>query len=120
MAWTAEELDTVGSVVELNIAPAGSDGRGGFPIWVVRVGDELFIRSWKGSTGSWYRRAITNGALHISAGTVRGDVTITPVEDMDDAVDDAFRAKYAAHPRTHVDQMIAPTARATTVRLDRR
>ena len=41
-AWTAAELDAVGSAVELSITTRRPDGnlRPAVPIWVVRVGDE--------------------------------------------------------------------------------
>ncbi len=47
--WTAEELDRIGGAEELEIALQRHDGssRRPLPIWVVRVGDELFIRSWR-------------------------------------------------------------------------
>jgi hypothetical protein len=45
--WTAEELDRIGRAEELEIALQRHDGssRRPLPIWVDRVGDELFIRS---------------------------------------------------------------------------
>src|SRR5439155_1674412 len=56
-AWTADELDRIGHAEGLEIAPGRSDGslRRAVPIWVVRVGEELYIRSWRGDSGSWYR-----------------------------------------------------------------
>lgn len=120
MAWTPEELQVFDDTIEIDIAPGGSGGRGGFPVWVVRVGDDLYTRSWKGKDGSWYRKAMKTGTLHVSAGSVSREVTLTRVDDLDDAVDDSYRRKYATRPYTFVAQMIAPLARETTVRLDPR
>ena len=52
-SWTAEELDRIGRAEELEIAPRRRDGllHRPLPIWVVRVGDGLFIRSWRGDDG---------------------------------------------------------------------
>ena len=42
-------------------------------------------------------------------------------DDVDQAaIDQAYRSKYAAHSRTYVDPMVAPTAVAATLRLIRR
>jgi hypothetical protein len=45
--WTTDELDRIGRAEELQIAPERRDGslRRPLPIWVVRVGDDLFVRS---------------------------------------------------------------------------
>jgi hypothetical protein len=36
----------------------------------VRVGDELYVRSWRGDGGRWYRAANASGEGHVSAGGV--------------------------------------------------
>jgi hypothetical protein len=45
--WTNEELDKIGNAEELRIASLRSDGTLREPviIWVVRVGDDLYVRS---------------------------------------------------------------------------
>ncbi len=47
MAWTDEELDRIGNAQELEIAALRADGtlRGPVTIWVVREGDDLYVRS---------------------------------------------------------------------------
>ena len=44
-SWTTDELDRIGDAEELHIAPRRKDGtlRRAVPIWVVRVGDELYV-----------------------------------------------------------------------------
>jgi hypothetical protein len=51
-AWTDDELSRVGAADELEVAPVGPDGnpRRPVPVWVVRVGDDLYLRSWRGLT----------------------------------------------------------------------
>jgi hypothetical protein len=46
--WTPDELNRISRAEELEIAPQRRDGslRRPLPIWVVRVGDDLFVRSW--------------------------------------------------------------------------
>jgi hypothetical protein len=44
---------------EILVAPDRGDRSRGpaVPIWVVWVGDELYVRSFRGASGGWYRRA---------------------------------------------------------------
>jgi hypothetical protein len=118
-AWTADELDRIGGADELEIAPRRRDGslRRSVPIWVVGVGEELYIRSWRGDTGIWYRTARSTHQGHISAGGIDCDVSLVEVgDDVDEAVDAAYRAKYGRYS-SYVEPMIAPKARATTLKL---
>jgi len=120
--WTPEELDAVGDAGELSIAPARTDGtfRRPIPIWVVRVGDELYVRSFNGPDGGWYRQALRTGRARIGAGGVDREVALSePTGDVNDEVDDAYRAKYGRYS-SYVAPMVAPAAVASTRRLDPR
>jgi hypothetical protein len=57
--WSDSELATIGRADEIHIAPDRADHTPGpsVTIWVVRVGDDLYVRSYRGPSGSWYRRA---------------------------------------------------------------
>ena len=52
-AWTSDELTRIGTADELELASARRDGTLRKPrtIWVVRVGDDLYVRSMYGRTG---------------------------------------------------------------------
>lgn len=118
-AWTRGELDRISAAEELEIAPRRADGslRRPVPIWVVRVGDAVYVRSWHGSDGAWYRAARAWGTGHVSAGGVERDVAFEEAgEDVDDAVDAAYRLKYARYPG-YVLPMVSDQARATTLKL---
>jgi hypothetical protein len=118
-AWTPDELDRIGAADELRIASRRANGtlRRPLPIWVVRVGDELYVRSWRGDDGSWYRAAQTSGEGHISAGGVERDVTYVAADDeINNLVDAAYRDKYGRYP-SYVEPMVAAAARATTLKL---
>jgi hypothetical protein len=118
-AWTAGELARVGAAEELEIAPRRADGtlRPTVPIWVVRVGDDLYVRSWRGSQGAWFRAAQRKRSGHVRAGGVDKDVVFADADpEVDDAVDAAYRDKYARYPR-YVAPMVADPARATTLRI---
>ena len=70
--WSAEELRRVGAAEELQIASRRDDGtlRPFVTIWVVRVGDEIFVRSAHGTDNPWFRRANSSGIGRIRAGGV--------------------------------------------------
>jgi hypothetical protein len=57
--WRSEELSRIGQAEELQVASARPDGtmRRYVTIWVVRVGDDLYIRSAYGPNNPWYVRA---------------------------------------------------------------
>jgi hypothetical protein len=118
-SWTVDELDHIGDADELHIAPRRKDGtlRPAVPIWVVRVGDELYVRSWRGDGGRWYRAARACRDGQVSAGGVSKDVALLAAGDeVNDAVDAAFREKYGRYTG-YVEPMVALQARATTLRL---
>jgi hypothetical protein len=88
--WTSDELDRVGSADELRITSARADGtlRPYVPIWVVRVGDELYVRSYRGTEGGWFRHLRERDRGRIQAGGVDREVTVAAAADgVGDAVD---------------------------------
>jgi hypothetical protein len=118
-AWTTDELDRVGHAEQLHITTARPDGspRPWVPIWVVRVGDDLYVRSWRGDDGAWYRAAKARREGRISAGGVDKEVTFVDARaEIADAVDAAYREKYARYP-SYVPPMLSDQARATTLEL---
>jgi hypothetical protein len=88
-------------------------------IWVVRSGDDLYVRSYRGRDGSWYRGTHARHRGHIRSGGIEKDVTFVDEADPDtnDRVDAAYRSKYERFDSQYVDPMLAPAARATTLRL---
>jgi hypothetical protein len=119
-AWTSEELDRIGNAEELEIAPRQPDGRlrKPLPIWVVRVGDGLYVRSYRGRAGAWYRAAQATHTGRIWAGGVEKDVVFVEEADpaLNDQIDAAYRVKYNRYPQ-YVAPMVTPEVRATTLKL---
>jgi hypothetical protein len=107
--WTNEELNRIGTAEELDISPFRQDGTLQKPrtIWVVRVGDDLYVRSYRGRSGDWYRGTRLCHKSRIQAGGIEKDVSL---------VDDAYRTKYARYPQ-YVAPMLTPEARTTTMKL---
>lgn len=120
VGWTNDELDKIGAAEELEIAPMRGDGtlRNPTTIWVVRVGDDLYVRSWRGRGGAWFRTAQASHEGRIRAGGVEKDVSFVEVSDpgLNDQIDDAYRAKYRQYPQ-YVTPMVAAEVRSTTLRL---
>jgi hypothetical protein len=119
--WTSKELDRIGAAAELEIAPMQRDGtlRNPVTIWVVRDGDDLYVRSYRGPDGSWFRGAQLHHEGRISAGGVDKDVTFAGIADpaVNDRVDSAYRVKYGRYGGTYVKTIVAPEVRATTLKL---
>ncbi len=119
--WTTDELSKIGAAEELELASVRSDGalRNPVTIWVVRVGDDLYVRSARGRTGAWFRGTQVRHEGHIQAGGVGKDVTFVEEadDDINNRIDAAYRAKYRRHGRRWVDPMVAPEARAATIKL---
>ena len=118
--WTDNELSRIGPADELEIASFRQDGtlRPYTTIWVVRVGDELYVRSWRGRSGVWFRRALHRHEGRIRAGGIERDVTFEePDDSVHPAIHEAYRSKYARYPDSYVRPMVEPDATAATFRL---
>ncbi len=121
-SWTRHDLERIGAAEELQLASFKEDGtlRKPVTIWVVRVGDDLYVRSYRGREGAWFRHTQQRHEGRISAGGVIKDVTFVDVSDdeaLNNEIDAAYQSKYRRYSATYVDPMIAPQARATTLKL---
>ena len=119
--WTRDELNKIGAAEELEIASLRSDGtlRKPVTIWVVRLGDDLYVRSMNGTTGSWYRGALTRHEGHIEAGGVDKNVDFVEVAEpkVNDQIDAVFRTKYHRYGTRIVGTIVTNQARAATLKL---
>jgi hypothetical protein len=119
MTWTDDELMQIGDADELEIAVRRKNGTLRKPviIWVVRVGDQLYIRSYMGAAGAWYRAVLASHHGHIRVGGLEKDVKLLeePGSIINDQVDAAYRSKYQHSP--YMAAMVTPEARVTTLKL---
>ena len=120
-AWTSEELRKIGEAEELRIASVRQDGtlRSPVTIWVVRLGDDLYVRSVNGRTAAWFRGALVRHEGHIRAGGVEKDVTFVEeiAPDSNDQIDAAYRTKYRRYSASIIRSVVSPEARSATIRL---
>jgi len=120
MSWTEEELAAVGAADELRIASRRPDGtlRPFVPIWVVRAGDELIVRSAHGRGNGWFARALAAGEGRIEAGGVDRDVRFEEVPADDHvAADAAYHVKYDHYEKEYVDPVVSPESWTASLRL---
>ena len=118
--WTKDELNKIGAADELQIASLRRDDtlRNPVTIWVVRVGDDLYVRSVNGRTAAWFRGTQARHEGHIRAGGVDKDVTFVEADhDINDQIDDAYRTKYRRYAASIISSIISSDARAATVKL---
>jgi hypothetical protein len=117
--WTSDELNKIGAVEELQIASLQRDGtlRNPVTVWVVRHGDNIYVRSVNGRTAAWFRGSQQRHEGHIWAGAVQKDVAFVEVGDeANDQIDAAYRAKYRRYP-TIVPHIVNAQARSATLKL---
>ena len=117
--WTGEDLARIGSREELDLASRRADGSlsGFVTMWVVRVGDDLYVRSAHGPDNPWYRRALVRGAGTIRAGGIERDVTFSgAAAGNHDAIDAAYHAKYDRYGPKIVGSVVGADAHQVTIR----
>ena len=118
--WTSDELTKIGTAEELEIASLRRDGtlRNPVTIWVVRHGDDLYVRSVNGRTAAWFRGTQVRHEGHIRAGGVDKDVTFVEADpDINDQIDAAYRTKYRRYAASIINHIVSPAARSATIKL---
>jgi hypothetical protein len=121
--WTSDELTRIGAAEELRIASLRRDGTLTNPvtIWVVRLGDDLYVRSVNGRTAAWFRGTQVRHEGRIRAGGVEKDITFVDVADADrdiqDQIDAAYRTKYRRYAPNIINSVLSPAARSATLKL---
>src|SRR2546426_10269669 len=119
-AWTSDELRKIGAAEDLQVGPVGGDGRlrNRVTIWVVRHGDDLYVRSVNGSTGIWFRGTQVRHEGRIWAGGVEKDVTFAHADPgINDQIDAAYRAKYHRYAASIINSIVSPKARSASIKL---
>jgi hypothetical protein len=118
--WTSDELDRIGAAEELKLASVRHDGtlRPYVTMWVVRSGDDLYVRSAYGPNNPWFRHAKASGAGRIRAGGLERDVTFAgPAPGVHAAIDAAYHSKYDRYGPRIVGSVVGPDAEAVTIKL---
>jgi hypothetical protein len=118
-----DTLDTLDQSIEVDMITPRRDGsESRRPIWVVVTGGEAYVRSYRGESGAWYRRARADGqaALGMNGDTIEVGLEPATDDDTNRAVSDAFNAKYAERSPGPTATMVNDEVSRTTLRLTRR
>ena len=119
--WTSNELTKIGTAEELLITSLRSDGTLRKPviIWVVRLGDDLYVRSVNGRNGAWFRGVQVRHEGRIQAGGVEKDVIFVEETDamINEQIDAAYRTKYHRYATSIINSIISSMARSATIKL---
>ena len=118
--WTTDKLAKVGDADELRISSRRADGslRPFVTIWVVRFGNELYVRSAHGQGNPWFQRALATGGGRIRAGGVERDVTFEePGPEVAEDLHAAYHAKYDHYGPRIVGPVVSPESARSTLKL---
>ena len=110
----------IGAAEELRITSLRSDGtlRNPVTIWIVRHGDDLYVRSVNGRTAAWFRGAQARHEGRIWAGGVEKDVTFVDADPAsNDQLDAAYRTTYRRYAARSVSAIVSPAAGAAMITL---
>ena len=124
--WSQDDLDRFGGASEVEVSSVRRDGAlsRARTVWIVRVGDKLYLRSVNGPDAAWYRltRAFHQGRIE-ARGVARDvtwiDVNATGQPDVDSAVDAEYARKYQGSTAA-IAHINSPLARTTTMRVEPR
>lgn len=118
--WTPEQIETIAREEDFHLSADRPEGEPKWVrIWGVTVGDRAYVRSFNGTAGKWYNSALDSGSGHIAVGDIDATaVRFVPVdeadEDVNQAVDAAYRAQYEGSPYA-VTMSTEPVRRNTLV-----
>ena len=119
-AWSDQELTTIGRAEELRVSSRRTDGtlRPYVTIWVVRAGNDLYVRSANGTQNPWFVRAKASRAGQIRAGGIERDVTFADsTPEAHASIDAAYHAKYDRYGPGIVGSVVGSHAAQGTFRL---
>jgi len=117
--FSTEELSNIIIADDLKIAPFRADGKTyGTPtwIWAVAVDGDLYVRAYNGRTSRWYQSAMQQKAGKIQAAGMEKQVIFEAANhDLNDQIDEAYKAKYNGSP--YLSPMLSKATKAATVRI---
>ena len=122
-SWTPDDIRRIGSAGELEIAAKRADGtlRRWLPIWVVCVGEQVYVRTWYRRDTGWFGHVLESHRACIRVPDLQADVVVEDIgagpDQLRADIDAAYRAKYGRYGASTVERMVADPAVAATLRL---
>jgi len=118
-AWPKTELHKIADADDLHISPFREDGvTYGTPTWIwsVALDGALYVRGYNGQKSRWYQAAVRQKAGRITAAGITKEVSFETVGgEVNDRIDDAYRAKY--NGSAYLSPMIGARARSATIKV---
>jgi len=118
--WTPVELRRIGDAEEVQVASRRPDGslRPFVTMWLVRVLDQVYVRSAHGHDNPWFQRALHARRGRIRAAGVERDITFEePAATVSSDVTAAYHAKYDRYGPRIVGTVVSADAIRSTFRL---
>ncbi|MEU4979992.1 DUF2255 family protein [Streptomyces sp. NPDC021969] len=117
--WNQTQQRSFAAADDLHISRFREDGvTYGTPTWIwsVVAGGDLYVRPYNGPDSRWYRAATTQQGGRIRIAGTEYEVHFEPADgSVLDAVDDAYRTRYAPSP--YLEPMLGRGPRSATVRI---
>ena len=118
-AWSTDQLREIAENDDLFVSPFREDGTTyGTPTqtWALIVDGEVYVRAAHGQESGWYQAAMSQKAGRVRVADQNYEVTFAPAgDDVADAIDAAYEAKYPASSAVPVMQGDGP--KSATVRI---
>ncbi len=112
-------LSALAAQGEVEVATTHADGTPGWVrFWVVRVGDRLFARTYRGPKAAWWRNATGAGStrLRLGAGEPEHEVGVTLIGgELREEIDAAYAAAFVGPDAEYVPPMVSDRTAETTV-----
>jgi hypothetical protein len=117
--FDAETLHQLSTTQEVSIR-TDKHPKSAIVIWVVVADKEVFVRSWRGARGRWYRDLAQGGLASLEFNGSRLLVQAVPANDAATIarVSDEFLRKYRTS--SHAQEMVRAETLPTTLRLEPR
>jgi hypothetical protein len=117
MSFPPATLALLARTQEVDIETSSEKGtRHAVPIWIVVDKDDVFVRSYRGASGRWYRELVARPGALVASGE-RIAVRAVPAVDPDSIrrTSDGFKRKY--RKGSSLDAMLIESVLGTTLRL---
>jgi len=119
-AWTDYQLDALSGAIEIHLKPRKDNKSLGAAtnLWVVAVGNDLYVRAVEGRDSKWFEQALHNNSGRVTGAGVEEDVVFEqPDDSLRNEIDAAYRLKYARYPDEYLGPVLTEEAAAATLRL---
>ncbi len=94
--------------------------RSGVVIWVVVDGDDVFVRSWLGARGRWFKDLASGGAATLEFAGRRLAVQAVPAGDAESVARASAEILRKYRNSSHAQEMVRDEILPTTLRLEPR